>query len=220
MRKLRGAALLVALILVPTAAHGQDARVRVAILPFSAATVVLGEDTQALSAVLTGMIATELSERSALTVVERGEVDALIESRQLALSGRLGPDVEVQLGQLLGAQYVVTGSVVFEREQARLDIRLVDVETGEATNAFKEKVGRDNFLDAVETLAARFTENLNVAPRAVAVADAPPAAKLAFSRGLDYERRGMEDRAAGMYQRVLELFPDHEGAKTALSRVR
>lgn len=220
MRKLRGAALLVALILVPMAAHGQDARVRVAILPFSAATVVLGEDTQALSAVLTGMIATELSERSALTVVERGEVDALIESRQLALSGRLGPEVEVQLGQLLGAQYVVTGSVVFEREQARLDIRLVDVETGEATNAFKEKVGRDNFLDAVETLAARFTENLKVAPRAVAVADAPPAAKLAFSRGLDYERRGMEDRAAGMYERVLELFPDHEGAKTALSRVR
>jgi TolB-like protein len=220
MRKLRGAVLLLALILVPMLAHGQDARVRVAILPFDAATVVPGEDAQALQMVLSGMIATELSQHAALSVVERTEVDALIESQQLALSGRPGSEVAVQVGQLLGALYVVTGSVVFAGRDARLDIRLVDVETGAVSNTYKERVGRDDFLDAVETLAARFTENLKVAPRAVAVADAPPAAKLAYSRGLDYERRGQGERAAVMYERVLELFPDHEGAKRALSRVR
>ena len=220
MRKLRGAALLVALILVPMAARGQDARVRLAILPFDAATVVPGEDARALESVLSGMIATELSQRGTLSVVERGEVDALIESQQLALSGRPGAEVAVQVGQLLGALYVVTGSVVFAGKDARLDIRLVDVETGAISNTYKERVGRDDFLDAVEVLAARFTDNLKVAPRTVAVADAPPAAKLAYSRGLDYERRGQSDRAAAMYRRVLELFPDHEGAKGALSRVR
>jgi hypothetical protein len=47
----------------------------------------------------------------------------------------------------------------------------------------------------------------------------PVAASLAYSRGLDYERRGQRGRAAEMYRHALEVFPQHPNAQAALDRV-
>lgn len=219
MRMLRLALLFIAM---PAAVRAQTpARATLAVMPFSAATVVPGEDASAMSSTLAGMIATELSNRPTVQLVERQKVDDLITSRQLALSGRLTDDAAVQVGELLGAQYVVTGGVTFDRNSARLDLRLIDVETGAVPRAFKDRVSRDNFLDMVERLAAEFTTDLKLnAPVVARAVEVPIGAQLAFSRGLDYERRGIKDKAAAMFARALEIHPDHSGAQTALARVK
>ena len=48
----------------------------------------------------------------------------------------------------------------------------------------------------------------------------PVEASFDFSRGLDYEHRGQKDRAAVMYQKALQVFPEHKDAQAALERIK
>jgi TolB-like protein len=192
----------------------------VAVLDFEASTVTL-EDASAVGRSLAAMIATELAGRPQVRVIERDEVERLIQQRQIVLSGRGGDEAALQLGQMLGAQYVVAGNVFLEARRARIDIRILDVETGAIAHATKRTGRRDEFLSIVEALATEFTRDLrDLPPRAAAVASIPVHATLAYSRGLDYEKRGQPDRAREMFARALELHPQHTGAAEAMARLR
>jgi TolB-like protein len=191
----------------------------VAVLDFEAFAVTL-EDAAAVGRGLASMIATELATRPQVRVIERQAIEELIEKRQLVLSGRAGDQAALQLGQLLGAHYVVTGNVALERRQARLDIRILNVETGAVEHATKRTGSRDEFLAIVERLADDFTGGLRLAPPRALALRTPALATVAYSRGLDYEKRGQADRAAEMYARALELHPPHADAAAALARIR
>lgn len=191
----------------------------VAVLDFSGISLSPGEDAAAVGASLAGMITTELAERPEVRVVDRQRIQELIQRRQLNLSGRVDDAQAMRLGQLLGAQYIVVGQVTLDPKRARLDIRLLDVSTGAIERAAKEQGSRDEFLDIVDRIANAFTADLKLPVVAGPAPAAPADAILAYSRGLDYERRGMRDRAAEMFRKALELFPRHAGAAEALERV-
>ena len=132
-----------------------------------------------------------------------------------------GDQAALQLGQLLGAQYVIVGNVALEPRQARLDIRILDVETGAIHLADKRTGKRDEFLAIVSGLADRFTRDLKLpARRETVVVQVPARASFAYSRGLDYETRGQWERARAMYRQALEHYADHADARTALDRLR
>lgn len=218
---LRRASGVMALVLVLSApAAAQEAVPTIAVLDFNAFSLTPGEDAAAVGRGLASMIATELATRPTVRIVDRQQVEALVRSRQLGLSGRVDEAQAVQLGQLLGAQYVVVGNVALEPSRARIDLRLLDVATGAIERADRRQGSRDEFLALVEAVADAFTKDLRL-PAAVAPVDVavPAPAALAYSRGLDYERRGAPDRAAAMYRRTLELFPGHAAAAAALARV-
>jgi len=61
--------------------------------------------------VLTNMLTTELAARSGFTVVERQKLRDVLEEQALSESGRLSAGDNAKLGQLLGADYLVTGTV-------------------------------------------------------------------------------------------------------------
>ena len=212
-------------IVLPCAALAQatdpPAVPTIAVLDFNAFSLTPGEDAAAVGRGLAAMIATALADRPAVRVVDRQQVDELIQKRQLGLSGRLEESQAVQLGQLLGAQYVVVGNVALEPRRARIDLRLLDVATGTIERADRRQGSRDEFLELVEQIAETFTKDLRLPAVAAstAVLAIPAGAALAYSRGLDYERRGMMDRAAEMYREALEIFPRHEDASSALARV-
>ena len=129
----------------------------------------------------------------------------------------------MRAGKLLGAQYIVTGSVVMDKVDARLDIRLVDVETSLTARSFKEKGKQDDLLTLVEKLADNFTNDLKLPSRAIlaeAEAEVPAQAILAYSRGLDFEKRGKKRQAVAMYEKTLQLSPGHGDAQKALARVK
>lgn len=220
MRTLRVALPLALLMAAPQALHAQTSQVTVAILPFSA--FAIGQDASGLQDALPAMITSEFSERGMVKLVERERIEALMETQGAMVSGQLDEDAALRVGQLAGAQYVVTGQITLTGNMARLDIRLADVETGQVYRSFKETARPDDFLVVVESLADRFLTDLELPERVVLAAelDIPAAATLAFSRGLDYERRGNTARAAEMYERTLELFPEHPDAPAALERIR
>ena len=184
----------------------QEAVPTVAVIDFHAFSIMPGENPGEIGRGLAAMITTELATRPTVRVVDRQRVEDLIRTRQLGLSGRIDDEQAVQMARLLGAQYVVVGNVALEPRQARIDLRMLDVATGAIERAERLRGSRDELLDLVEQVAEAFTKDLRLpavtAPAELAI---PAPAALAYSRGLDYERRGERARAAEMYRLSREV---------------
>lgn len=220
MRTLRTALLgLFALIAAPQLLCAQDDRPTVAVLRFNSFAVA--RDVKDLGPALVDMVTTELSKKQPIRIIDRAQVEDLLVKQKLLLSGRASDEEALRAGKLLGAQYIVTGGVLMDRTDARLDIRLVDVETGLTVRSFKEKGKQDDLLTLVEQLADNFTKDLKLPSKAsLAAAEVPVSAVLAYSRGLDFEKRGKRTQAVQMYEKTLELSPSYEDAQKALARVK
>lgn len=216
---IRTATVLLALTLAhspPLSAQEPDLPV-IAVIPFNTYSLSPGEDVGSLGSAFASMMRTELGDRPEVTVVDGARVEAV--KQQLTLADEISEADASRLGKMLEADYIVIGTVWVDRNEARLDLRLMDLRTSEIRSA-KRKGDRDDFLASVTSVADEFTKGLEGRVRvADSGSQAPPAAILSFSRGLDYERRGMRDRATRMYRQTLELFPEHEAARAALRRV-
>jgi len=210
---------LFALIAIPAATYAQDDRPTVAVLHFSS--FALARDVKDLGPALLDMVTTELSKKQSIRIIDRAQVEDLLTKQKLLVSGRVNDAEAMRAGKLLGAQYIVSGGVVMDKTDARLDIRLVDVETGLTVRSFKEKGKQDDLLTLVEKLADNFTSDLKLPGKAaLAQAEVPVSAVLAYSRGLDFEKRGKKAQAAAMFETTLKLSPSYEDAQKALARVR
>jgi curli biogenesis system outer membrane secretion channel CsgG len=103
---------------------------------------------------LAGMLTNELSATNSFRVVERSKLQAVLEEQDLAASGRVRAGSGARIGQLTGAQYLVSGTVTAYEENTKgtggglsfkgvsvggksseaylaIDIRVINAETGE-----------------------------------------------------------------------------------------
>ncbi len=93
-------------------------------------------------------LTTQLVQSGAFTVVERAQLDRVLNEQQLGMSGAVDPRTAARIGEILGIDYVLTGSITqfsIERHEGRLgplsasyseaesilDVRVVDVNTAE-----------------------------------------------------------------------------------------
>ncbi len=106
---------------------------------------------------LQDMLISELVSTKAFRVLERKEIDAVISEQDLSQSGRVSKETAVKAGKLLGAQYLIAGTVTaFEMSQSTggrigfkgisiggkktkvyiaVDVKVIDTETGEIVDA-------------------------------------------------------------------------------------
>ncbi len=68
-------------------------------------------------------------------VVEREKLIRVLEELQLGSSALADDETRLKLGQLVGAQQMVFGGYLVVGDMMRLDLRLVEVETGAVVNA-------------------------------------------------------------------------------------
>ncbi len=68
---------------------------------------------------LSGMLANELAAINAFTVVERTNLEAVMQEQDLGASGRVREDSAAQIGELTGADYIVLGTVTSYSEETR-----------------------------------------------------------------------------------------------------
>lgn len=194
----------------------------VAVMDFTGFMMGAGADAQvSLGKAVSAMLVTEFSGRPGLMVVERAEIQDLLREQDLALSGRLDESSAIEIGKLLGVQYVLHGQVTSIVDDLRMDIRAVDVETSEIVAVMKKNDRTDALLGVVVELADDFGTELDLMPPSSRpdVAPVPVAATIEFSRAVDFEDRGDIERAVEHYERVLELHPEHPGARRALERL-
>lgn len=90
-----------------------------------------GEEGRAISEYLVA----DLQASGKATLVERAQFQKLLQEQALSLSGALSDSAAVQAGKGLSVRYLVTGSVSKVLGSQRVNLRLVEVETGKILQA-------------------------------------------------------------------------------------
>ncbi len=223
----RQAIALTVLALVATSsvraphAHAQDLPT-VAVLDFAGLMMGDGSAAVPLGKTVSAMLVTEFSEREGMQVIERQQLFEVLREQDLALSGRVDESSAIEVGRLLGAQYVLTGQATDIVGNLRMDIRAVDVETSEIVAVMKMSGLTTQLFDIIADLADQFGERLDLTPPSgrVEMEAVPVQATIAFSRAVAYEDRGEVDEAIEFYEQTLEIHPGHRDAQRALERLR
>lgn len=213
-----------ALALAAGNAHAQSTAdlPTVAVMDFTG--FMMGEEgnSVAIGKAFSAMLVTEFTDRDGLRVLERQNMQTILQEQRLALSGRMDESSAVEIGKMLGVQYVLLGQVTSLPGQLRVDIRAVDVETSEVLTVLKKNDRPEGLLDVVVWVADEFAKKLNLAPpsRRAAVEPIPVRATIEFSRAVDFEDKGDTAKAMEHYQKTLDIHPSHPDARRALARLR
>src|SRR5436853_917220 len=123
-------------------AQGQDTRPGIAVFPFDNGGSY-GQDKDnfdALQKGIAGLMISDLAANAAVRVVERDELQKLLDEQNLGAAGRVDPQTAAKLGKLVGARYVVTGVRLDFYGDFRLDARLINVETSEMVEGEADRV--------------------------------------------------------------------------------
>src|SRR5437899_8743988 len=209
-------------------AQGQDSRPGIAVFPFDNGGSY-GQDKDnfdALQKGIAGLMISDLAAGAAVRVVERDELQKLLDEQNLgaAGAGRVDPQTAAKIGKLVGARYVVTGVFVDFYGDFRLDARLINVETSEIVKVESDRMQRDHLFDLIRTVAAKLMRDANLPALPRQASDqrlgrqVPTEALTYYSRALLYHDRGEKDKAVEMYQKALQVFPDFAEASDGLKR--
>jgi len=231
---MRARAVMTVLSLVPVllgaqqGGRSQDTRPGIAVLPFSnGGSYGQGkEDFEALERGIAGMMISELSQNPAARVVERQEIQRLLDEQNLGAQGRVDPQTAAKVGKLVGARYVVMGTFVDFYGDFRVDVRLVNTETSEIVKTESERMQRDHMFDIIRNIAARLMKDANLPALQRQASDqrigrqVPTEALTYYSRALLYSDHGQKDKAVEMFNRAIAIFPDYAEAKDGLQRVQ
>jgi TolB-like protein len=216
----------------PPAAAQQDVRPTIAILDFDIGATI-GQDPddyQALRRGLAAMTISELAINPAVRVVERAQLQAILQEQGLSRDSVVDRSTALRLARLLNARYMVTGTLYDVRGAFRIDARLFDVETSQILQTRRVNGRLDNIFELMTQLSTQLMTAANLPPlERRADAPEPPrpavgaptqAAVMAYSRAVLYADRGDTQQAVVQYRRALTAFPQYSQAKTECNRLQ
>lgn len=214
----------------PAAAQQQDTRPGIAVLDFDVS-AVLGQDHDTYDALgrgLAAMTLTELTANPAVRVVERAQLQQILQEQNLGHKGRMDQATLSRIGKLIGARYMVTGTLIDIRGSLRIDTRVFNSETGEVLKTESVRGRMDAIFDMIPRLAQQLMRDANLPPLERRAMEefrqrnpAPPTnAVMAYSRAQLFADRGDRDRAVEQYRRALAAFPQFTQAKADCNRLQ
>lgn len=113
-------------------------KTKAAIVPFSFNPEELGLDAEYFTERL--ILSSELSD--IFTLVERKDIQKILEEQNLQLSGITEGEDAVKIGQILNADVLITGNLFGKEDSFELFLRLVRVETGEILSVTRSVIDR------------------------------------------------------------------------------
>ena len=144
--------LLTALALLAGRAFAADGLYTIAVFDF----VSPDESVNGLGPKISALVSAELSAEPNLNTVERAELDKALGEQELSLSGAVSADSAAKVGQLTGAQVLVTGRVFKADEQTIIVAKIIGAET---SRVYGEVVtGRPD--STIADLAAELTQKI------------------------------------------------------------
>ncbi|MBN1350509.1 hypothetical protein JXJ21_13925 [candidate division KSB1 bacterium] len=197
-----------------------------AVLDFSNNSLIKKDEFSTLSKGIAEMFITELSQIELLTVVERQQLNSIVEEMSLSQSGLIDQGSQVKVGKIVGAHYLVLGSfMVAFGDKIRLDARIVHVETGRTLNAGKAEGKTKKILELISKLTKNVLKNLDIKltksekAKLDETGDLSIEAVKAFSQGVDAEDHGDIAAAKKYYRQALQLDSKFTAAKIRLKKL-
>jgi TolB-like protein len=216
-------------VAAPAAVQAQgDTRPGVAVFPFmnGGSYGQDAEDFEALTIGLQQLLLTELSINSNMRLVDRSNLNTILDEQNLGTSGRVDAQTAARIGKIVGARYAITGSFTDLYGDMTLTASIVDVETTEIVKAEKVHDDRTEIYNMVVELGNLVTRGANLPALSSQVLDQrrerdiPQEAVRLYTRAMLHERRGNTEKAIELYSQVTDQFPQYTEAQQALSQLR
>jgi len=180
-------------------------------------------ELEPLQVALPDMMITDLSQASALTVLERTQIMALVNEMALTESGLTEPGTGARAGRLLRSEHVVQGALTALGDQGlRIDADVLDTRQGQSTREVLEEDQLEAIFDMEKAAVFQILDALGVTltPAERERIDENRAANLlaflAYGRGLEALDRGAYDEAEGFFQQAVQQDPNFQPAQNRL----
>jgi len=191
----------------------------VAVFPFSY--VGQNEELRPVGRGLTHLMITDLSKLSRLKLLEREQVQLLVDELALNDAGRVDPRTGARSGRILRAERVVQGSVqdVPGKQDIRLDAAIVNASDAKVVASGTGSDPLAQLFALQKQVLFRLVDQLGITLTPAerrALSERPTAdlqAFLAFSRGLEAEDRGDYQAAEANYSAAVARDPNFRAAK-------
>ncbi|MEO8335512.1 MAG: CsgG/HfaB family protein [bacterium] len=242
------AAAIVGLAAPLTVAHAQAGKPTVAIMSFNNGS--FGKDAKdydGLSKGIPDFLITDMSSNTNIRVIERDQVQKLVDEQKLVAGGQVDKETAVKVGKLLGAQHMIFGVYMTDpKGNFRIDARAVNVETGEIEHVERVDDKADNIMSSVGTLAGKLNTGMKLPSRPAAMrrvgdatsattpvtnaamqATAPAAAPklpmrvaVMYGKALDMKDHGNKAGAVELFGAVLKEFPEYGPARAEQAKLK
>ena len=106
-----------------------------------------GTDASDLGDLLAARVIETLKDSSAYQVIERERLILALEEQNLGSTPIVDESTRLKIGQIVGARYMVFGSYIVVADTIRLDLRLVEVETGNILKATQKRASSTNVFE-------------------------------------------------------------------------
>jgi len=221
-------ALFAGLVLAASPALAQS-KPTVAVLPFNnGATGKANEELGPLSKGIQDILTNELAVNTGIRVVERDQVQKILDEQKLSTSGAVDKETAVKVGKLLGVHHMVTGGFITDRSGLmNLSVRVFNVETGEIEFPTSGMNKIENLFALVNSVAGKINKGLKLPDIPKQLGDArekaaekvPYQAVMLYSRALNAKDAGKKAEAVALFKQTLDKFPDYEAAKAELKKL-
>lgn len=175
---------------------------------------------------LAQMLITDLAKVKKLKVVERLKLQILLEEIKLGSSGVVDAATAPRVGKLIGAKKLVNGAFTdLTDDDFRIDATLTETATSKVLQVDEVTGKLGKLFQMQKDLAFAIIADLGVQlsrEERESIRKIPTESLLAFiaySKGLDFEDRGMFDRARREYQKAVQIDPNFSQAQENLSAV-
>jgi TolB-like protein len=169
-------------------------------------------------------LVSEMSSNPNIRVIERDQVQKLIDEQKLTSGGQVDRETAVKVGKLLGAQHMIFGGFMADpKGNFRIDARAVNVETGAIEYTDRVQDHGDNVMALISQLAGHLNSGLKLgAPTRTGDAGTrlPMRVAVLYGKALDMADRGDKAKAVELFGAVLREFPDYAPAKNGLAKVK
>lgn len=112
---------------------------------------------------LAAMMISDLAASPELKLVERERMQDLLKEQEMQQSPMFDSTTAVKAGQLLGAEFVAAGSLAAAGQELRIDMRMINVETGEIIKTARATGPEDKLFELEAQLAERVLKDLDIA---------------------------------------------------------
>lgn len=231
LKQIARATTVLALFAAPALAQ-EDMRPTVAVLPFvNSAIGASNAELAPLSKGIADLLITDLAQNTGIRVVERENIQKLLDEQNLGRDGRVDEATAARIGKLLGAKHMVTGSFITDRSGTMvITLKSIDTETGRIEWTHRGDDKTDNFMSLVTRIGAAANAGLKLPAlttqarqtsdaRTEAQKKVPFQAVMMYSRAISAQDAGKRAEAIELFSQTIARFPDFADARKAKEKL-
>lgn len=188
------------------------------VLPFENSTGLLKYEP--LEKGLRDLLMADLSQQEEITVVDRDKMKAITEELSLKFSGLLDDRHILEIGRLTGANLVLNGGFIIEKDQLVVDAHIYDIATTQLITSERVEGEIGDIVAIEEELMRKLLKDIDIKSNALKSweIDNHPSVTLHYIRGLGYYYVGRFNPAGKEFMEALQLKPEFHDARLFRAR--